>query len=190
VDSRLGPWKPVGAEQRLDRLESLAELRQLVSRYALAVDTRDLDTLVGLFSPTVRVGRDQIGRAALRSGFAQVLGQMRVTIHTVSNQMVDFDDADRASGIVCCRDQLERPDSGRWDVGQLQYRDRYVRVADEWFFDRRVLCRWDSSMPLPVRRMGWGRRVYRPPSCPTTSRPGTSSGPARRAEPVVRIAGR
>ena len=54
--SRLGSWKPADTDARLDRLESLAEIRQLPYRYALAVDSRDMDALVGLFVPDVRVG--------------------------------------------------------------------------------------------------------------------------------------
>ena len=52
---------------RLDRLESLDEIRQLAGKYALALDMRDLDALCGLFPADVRVSRDQSGRGALRS---------------------------------------------------------------------------------------------------------------------------
>jgi ketosteroid isomerase-like protein len=45
------------------------EIRQLASRYAVAVDSRDLDRLVGLFVDDVRVGRDTFGRDALRDSF-------------------------------------------------------------------------------------------------------------------------
>jgi SnoaL-like domain len=140
--SRLGSWRPEGAEQRLDRLESIAEIRQLVARYALAVDTRDLDALVGLFAPGVRVGRDQAGREALKAWFGPILGQMRVSIHVVGNHIIEFSDPDHAAGIVYCHDELERPATQRWDVGQLQYRDDYVRAGGEWCFGRRRFSRW------------------------------------------------
>ena len=42
------------------------QIRQLAAHYAVAVDSRDLDTLVGLFVDDVRVGRDTFGRDALR----------------------------------------------------------------------------------------------------------------------------
>jgi hypothetical protein len=45
--SRLGAWTPVGLEERLDRMESLAAIRQLPYRYALAVDSRDMDVARG-----------------------------------------------------------------------------------------------------------------------------------------------
>ena len=37
------------------------EIRQLAARYAIALDARDLDTLVGLFVYDVRVGQRQHG---------------------------------------------------------------------------------------------------------------------------------
>ena len=51
-------------EVRLERLEAYEQIRQLVARYALAVDSRDIATLVGLFVEDVEVGRER-GREAL-----------------------------------------------------------------------------------------------------------------------------
>ena len=45
----------------LERLVAHDEIRQLASRYAVAVDSRDLDSLVDLFVDDVRVGRDADG---------------------------------------------------------------------------------------------------------------------------------
>jgi hypothetical protein len=50
----------------LERVVARDEIRQLVYRYAHAVDTRDVDLLVSLFVPDVRVGRDETGPEALR----------------------------------------------------------------------------------------------------------------------------
>jgi hypothetical protein len=63
-------------------------------------------------------------------------------VHLVANHIVDFDDADHAHGIVYCRDELERPERGEWEVGTLQYWDTYERVAGEWCFRRRRFHRW------------------------------------------------
>ena len=57
--SRLGTWTPSTIEERIDRMESLAEIRQLPVRYALALDSRDIATLVTLFPADVRVGADR-----------------------------------------------------------------------------------------------------------------------------------
>lgn len=123
-------------------MESLAAIRQLAYRYALAVDSRDIDSLVALFVPDVQVGRDQRGRAALGAWFGQILRDMRVTVHFVGNHVVDFQDRDHARGVVYCYDELERPETGSWQRGKLQYWDDYVRVEGEWCFGRRRFHRW------------------------------------------------
>jgi hypothetical protein len=111
-------------------MESLAAIQQLPFRYGVAIDSRDLDALVALFVPTVRVGKDLHGRDALRDWFDQILREMRVSVHFVGNHVIDFDDADHARGIVYCHDELERPATGEW------------RVGGEWCFVRRRFRRW------------------------------------------------
>jgi len=154
--SRLGPWQPVTAEERLDRMESLAQIRQLPSRYALALDSRDMDALVALFVPDVRVGRDATGRAALRQWFVATMREMRTSVHLVGNHIIDFDDADHARGVVYCRDELEWPDRGTWEIGVLQYWDAYVRVDGEWCFERRGFNRWYMTDALERPTLGAG----------------------------------
>ena len=39
---------------RIDRLESLDEIRQLVSKYGIALDHRDMNTLAGLFPEDIQ----------------------------------------------------------------------------------------------------------------------------------------
>lgn len=140
--TRLGEWKPRTPEERLDRLESIAEIRQLATLYALAIDSRDMEALVELFAPDVQVGGGASGRVALQRWFTEVLSHMRTTIHFVGNHVIRFSDADNADGVVYCHDQLDRPDFGTWDVGDLQYWDTYVRVDDKWCFSRRRFNRW------------------------------------------------
>ncbi len=123
-------------------MESLAAIQQLPFRYGVAIDSRDLDALVALFVPTVRVGKDLHGRDALRDWFDQILREMRVSVHFVGNHVIDFDDADHARGIVYCHDELERPATGEWQQGMLQYWDEYQRIDGEWCFVRRRFRRW------------------------------------------------
>jgi hypothetical protein len=133
-------WVPKTDAERLDRLESMAEIRQLPLRYALAVDTRNLDDLVELFLPDVRLGKGLAGRPALRAWFAQALSEARTTIHFVGNHTLEFETADLANGVVYCRDELERPTD--WGVGYIQYWDRYVRRDGIWCFEKRGFNRW------------------------------------------------
>ena len=62
-------------EQRIDRLESLDEIRQLVARYALSLDMRDLDAHVNLFAPDIRVGNDQCHRGQRSADDERCLGR-------------------------------------------------------------------------------------------------------------------
>ncbi len=154
--SRLGPWNPPTLEARVDRMESLAAIRQLAFRYALCLDSRDMDSLVALFPQDVRVGRDESGRAALARWFTQTMSAMRTSVHLIGNHIIDFEDADHARGIVYCRDELERPDTGLWQVGVLQYWDRYVRIESEWYFERRKFHRFYIVDALTRPRVGAG----------------------------------
>lgn len=140
--SCMGEWLPQTLDQRLDRLESLEAIRQLASRYALAVDTRDMQALADLFEPEVKVGPRLTGRAALRDWFAEAMSHAQTSIHFVGNHVIEFSDADHATGIVYCHDQLDRPDFQTWDVGYLLYGDTYIRVDGEWVFSERRLSRW------------------------------------------------
>ncbi len=142
ADQRLGDWQPATAEDRLDRMESYAAIQQLVSRYARALDARDMGSVAALFSPDVQVGSTARGRAALQAWMSDLMASMRTSVHLVANHVIDFHDADHASGVVYCRDELERPDTGEWAVGTIQYWDDYKRVDGEWFIDRRRLHRW------------------------------------------------
>jgi hypothetical protein len=133
-------WIPTSIEERVDRLESLEQIRDLAHRYALAVDTRDLDALVALFLEDIRVGREESGREALKAWYARSLERFGTTIHFVGNQVVDLDSPDSAHGITTCRDELEI--GAEWMVGFIQYWDDYERRDGRWYFKRRKLHRW------------------------------------------------
>ncbi len=111
------------------------EIRQLASRYAVALDARDLDTLVSLFVDDVQVGRVGVGREALRASFREQLRDLGVTILSVGNHVIDVQDHDHATGIVSCRGEIEM--GGEWVVQAIQYHDTYERRDGRWRFVRR-----------------------------------------------------
>ena len=97
-------------EARIDRLESIDEIRQLVSKYALSLDMRDLDAHVNLFAEDIRISRDQSGRAALKSWLDDTLRlQFTGTSHHIGNHVIEFDDPDHAHGIVYSKNEHETP---------------------------------------------------------------------------------
>jgi hypothetical protein len=124
----------------LQRLLACEEIRQLAYRYALAMDSRDLDALVGLFVKDVQVGRDEMGREALRRNFDEQLRGVGITILFVGNHIIDFDDEDHARGVVYCKGEIQ--DGERWLTQAIQYRDRYERREGHWYFVRRKHLLW------------------------------------------------
>ncbi len=149
---------------RVDRLESLDQIRQLPAKYALALDMRDADAWVGLFPDDVKVGDGRSGRAALRDWFDQVHRvQFTGTSHHIGGHIIEFVDRDQAVGIVYSKNEHEAGDE--WVIMQMMYFDRYERRAGRWFFRRRLPLYWYASdlnkPPLGELKMRWpGREPY------------------------------
>ena len=126
-------------EAALGRAEDRIAIGQLVAGYALALDGRDLDALVGLFVEDVAAADGQVGRDALRAYFASpssLAGFYRST-HLVAGHVIEFTAADRARGVVHCRAEHEA--GGRWGIMVMNYQDDYERAGGRWFFRRRRL---------------------------------------------------
>ena len=148
-------------ERRIDRLESLDEIRQLAARYALALDMRDLDALCGLFPEDVRVGREQRGRDALKKWFDDTLRrQFTGTAHVTGNHLIEFEDADHARGVLYSRNEHET--GGAWILMTMLYVDDYERRAGRWYFRRRLPLYWYAAdprqPPLGDKKMRWPDR--------------------------------
>ncbi|WP_020378653.1 nuclear transport factor 2 family protein [Candidatus Microthrix parvicella] len=120
----------------LDRLLACDEIRNLVARYAIATDARDLDTLVSLFVDDVNVGRLGTGRDALRASFDQALRGIGRSFLFVGTQTIDLSDADHATGQVYCKAEIQ--DGDRWIHQAILYGDAYERRNGRWYFVRRI----------------------------------------------------
>ncbi len=142
---------------RLERVVARDEIRQLVSRYAHAVDIRDIDLLVSLFVPDVRVGNGRSGRAALYAFWEGSLSDIGVSILFVGNHVIDFGDPTHATGVVYCRGQIQ--DGDRWIEQAIRYLDDYERVGEEWLFVRRRHELWygveTAEHPLAQEPANW-----------------------------------
>ena len=77
---------------RLDRIESTQAIGQLPSRYAMALDARDLDALVALFVDDVEAGAEGRGREALKHWFDGVLRRFYRSIHLICGHQFEFVD--------------------------------------------------------------------------------------------------
>lgn len=149
------------SDERLDRLESIDEIRQLVAKYCLALDMRDLDALVGLFPEDVRVGGGERGRAALKRWFDDTLRlQFTGTAHVTGNHIVELESRDTARGLVYSRNEHETGDE--WIVMTMLYWDRYERIDGRWLFRRRLPLYWyaadQNAPPIGANKMRWPDR--------------------------------
>jgi hypothetical protein len=151
---------------RIDRLESLDEIRQLVAKYSLSLDMRDMDAHVNLFVDDIRVSREQVGRAHLKNWLDDTLRQQFTgTSHHIGNHIIEFEDPDRAHGVVYSKNEHETPcaDGGsEWVIMQMIYWDNYERRDGRWYFRRRLPCYWYATdinkPPVGDNKMRWPDR--------------------------------
>jgi uncharacterized protein (TIGR02246 family) len=150
--------------RRLDRIESRDEIRQLISKYSLALDMRDMDAMAGLFAPDVKVGGGKSGREALRDWLDDTMRrQFDGTSHHVGTTIIEFIDPDHAVGVVYSKNEHET--GAEWVIMQMMYYDRYRRVDGRWCFERRQPLYWYATdlnkPPIGSRKMRWpGREPY------------------------------
>lgn len=157
-------------EERIERLESLDEIRQLVAKYSLSLDMRDLDAHVNLFAPDIRVSKELTGRAPLKRWLDDTLRlQFTGTSHHTGNHIIEFDDPDHAVGLLYSKNEHETPreDGGiDWVIMQMIYWDAYERIEEagrkRWVFRRRLPCYWYATdlnaPPTGERKMRWPDR--------------------------------
>jgi hypothetical protein len=154
--------------QRIDRLESLDEIRQLAAKYSLSLDMRDLDAHVNLFAADIRVSREKTGRRHLKRWLDETLRQQFTgTSHHIGNHIIEFDDSDHAHGVVYSKNEHETPrqDGGvDWVIMQMLYWDNYERIEGRWYFRRRLPCYWYAtdlnSPPIGDDKMRWPDRDH------------------------------
>jgi SnoaL-like domain len=151
---------------RIDRLESLDEIRQLAAKYSLSLDMRDMDAHVNLFVPDIRVSRDKVGRAHLKRWLDDTLRlQFTGTSHHIGNHIIEFDDPDHAHGVVYSKNEHETPCAdghSEWVIMQMLYWDNYERRDGRWYFCRRLPCYWYATdinrPPVGENKMRWPDR--------------------------------
>ena len=132
----------------MDEPHPRQQIRDLVDRYAVAVDRRDGDAFASLFAPDGtlavfdldgRLGRTVQGHADL-AAIPVSLARYRLTFHLVSTHVVDVD-GDHAAGTAHCEaHHLSGPPPGRPTADRvrfIRYDDRYVRGASGWLIAAR-----------------------------------------------------
>jgi uncharacterized protein (TIGR02246 family) len=117
-------------------------IMDLAARYCHAVDDRDLDTLVSLYTEDGEQGqldgsRLTRGREAIREYFTQRFNAYGFTFHTPHGHVITFDDGNTAHGMVTGHAEMGL--RGEWWNAAVRYHDDYVRENGAWLFRRRML---------------------------------------------------
>jgi uncharacterized protein (TIGR02246 family) len=125
---------------RVQWLEDRAELQELVARYSVARDDRDIAGLIGSFTPDAefhRAGAVQRGREQITAFFRRSMDRYSTTLHTVHTQALDRVDADTVTGLVTGHAELAL--DGTLVVAAYRYDDRYRRHEGRWLIAYRSL---------------------------------------------------
>ncbi len=130
--------------ERLQRLESLQAIRQLVQQYSFDVDDHDIDSLAECFAEDSRYrsadGRiDVSGRARIHAYFRQRMAELGPTCHVTHDHVVDLDAANPAIARGKVVSHAEVVADGKPMCTCLRYVDEYVLEAGRWRFRERVM---------------------------------------------------
>jgi ketosteroid isomerase-like protein len=144
------------------------ELRDLVDAYATAIDERDTELLVSLFTPDAHLFVVEDGREeelASYRGAAELarlmdrLGQYGSTMHLISNHRLEVD-GNSATGVAYClaHHLTEREGATQDLVMAIRYFDRYERVSEDgaWrIAERKIVRYWDELRPILDERVSF-----------------------------------
>jgi hypothetical protein len=134
------------------------QIRQLPYRYATAIESRDIDAMVELFSPTARFGVHGDGPDGLRRLMATSLEGTVFAVILVANHLIELDGDGTAHGQVWAHCFAQTPADGF--VEQLiKYEDRYEFRDGRWFFLHRKHRLWygigHDESPLRQPAANW-----------------------------------
>lgn len=131
-------------EDRIRRLEDRNEIEELIARYGLVMDDRDMAGMPFLFTPDAVVRSldgvmNSCGTAALVEMFKGRFTVLGPSNHFTHDKIIRFDDTDpdRASGIVLSHAEMNR--KGVAMLAAIRYADQYRRHEGRWKFSERVL---------------------------------------------------
>lgn len=130
------------SDPQLRRLQDREELRNLIGRYAIAIDTRDYPAVADCFTQAGAFGRAGApltsGRDAVIALFRELHSTAGPSFHSNHDSVITWsDDPDSATGIVVCH--AETSDAEGMKIAAIRYHDRYARDGGQWRFVERQL---------------------------------------------------
>jgi hypothetical protein len=144
-------------------VDDLAGLRQLVDRYADAVDRKDDSAFTDLFTTdgSLRVQPDEgpVESEWSDDQLAMALEPLRAyyrTFHHIGGAVFDATAGGAAGRVHCLAHHYQRTGSGPVDlVMMIRYHDRYQRPENRWLIaERRVAVQWTELHPAHSIRKG------------------------------------
>lgn len=142
----------------LQTLIDRAEITDLLTRYAHAVDRQDWDLFRTVFTPDARIDYTQVGGIAgdpdTVVGFlTEVMAMFEAVQHLISNIEMDID-GDEANVTAMVYNPLKLPDSPVWATGGW-YHHELVRTPDGWRSRSLVEeAGWFHGVPEPAKPSG------------------------------------
>jgi ketosteroid isomerase-like protein len=131
-------------EQRLQELEDRTAIAELITRYGLIMDNRDMAAMPSLFTTDVLISSgdgvmNTRGREAAIAMFAQRFAVLGPSNHFTHDRLLTFDPADpnHATGLVLSHAEMNR--LGQPMLAAMRYADDYRRVDGAWRFAAREL---------------------------------------------------
>jgi hypothetical protein len=118
------------------RIDDRQQLAELISRYGMAVDDRDFDTIGRLFAPDGEFHGVK-GRQTVVDYYRARASTFTTSSHYAHTWHFDFESDTRASGAVNAHAELCI--GGRTVRISLRYLDRYVKGEGGWMFQSRTL---------------------------------------------------
>jgi hypothetical protein len=145
----------------IDRLEAIEAIQQLPLRYSVAIEHRDVDAMVALFSPNARFGPYGIGESGLRALMDNSMATSILAVVLVANHLVELDENNQAHGEVWARCYAQN-DPGEFTEQLIKYEDTYEQVEGRWLFLRRRHRLWFGTTvdpsPLDQEEANWPQR--------------------------------
>jgi ketosteroid isomerase-like protein len=159
---------------RLRRLEDRVEIGELIARYGLVMDNRDIAQMATIFTADVVIeSADGVmnvsGRDAAVAMFRERFRVLGPSNHVTHDRILTFDDGhpDEATGIVLAHAEMNR--RGQAMVAAIRYTDAYRREDGRWRFARRSLgflyyvAAVDYTDALGAAGLGSRNRAYDTP---------------------------
>jgi uncharacterized protein (TIGR02246 family) len=130
-------------EARIRRIEDRNAISDLISAYTFAIDNRDVDWGVDLFTQdgcfrSADGMMNATGRAAIAEQYRGRFAALGFNLHVTHDQHVTFTAEDEATGLVSSHAEVLR--NGETMIAAMRYHDVYRRCSDsKWRFADRNL---------------------------------------------------